>query len=202
MLIVDNTIRSHKQNGFTLLEVLIAFVILSVGLLGIVNLQAMSKKFTHQAMQRTLAVSLTDSLIERIRANPGAAQIYEDLAGPGGTLIASEPTPVCSGSAICTTTEIATHDIWEWQQSMAGTAVTTGSGNNAAGLIEPQACIVFVPDGTKVSTGNLTVIIQWTGLSELTDAAAGGIKCSGGSNTDLFRRQLRVSTFIIDEAEL
>jgi len=201
-LTVHKTIKSHQQTGFTLLEVLIAFVILSVGLLGIVNLQAMSKKFTHQAMQRTIAVSLAESIIERIRTNPGAIQIYENLAEPGDDAIASEPTPVCSGTAVCTIAEIAAHDIWEWQQSLAGATVQTSGGANASGLISPQACLVFDEDSPKVSTGTLTVLIQWTGLNQLSDAAAGGTICGGSNDTDLFRRQLSVSTYVIDETEL
>ena len=45
-----------SQRGFTLIEALIAFVILSVGLLGIVSLQAMAKTSQHLAIQHTRAV--------------------------------------------------------------------------------------------------------------------------------------------------
>jgi len=65
---VHHNMKFNHQKGFSLLEVLIAFIILAVGLLGIVNLQAMSKQFTHQASQRTIAVSLADAIVERIRA--------------------------------------------------------------------------------------------------------------------------------------
>jgi len=182
----------NKEKGFTLLEVLIAFVILSVGLLGIVNLQAMSKKFTHQAAQRTLAVSLADMIVEKIRTNPvETANSYQNAAVGGGTI---EEEPADCSSA-CTTTNIAARDLWEWEQAL--------DGATTSGLIDPHACITFTNDGTRVNTGTLTVRVQWTGLSQLSDAAAGGVICNGGNaGTDLFRRQVIVNTFVVDDTEV
>ena len=77
-----------RQRGFTLIEALIAFVILSIGLLGIVSLQAMAKTSQHLAVQHTRAVTLADALVERIRINPAAIASYNiGLNNPvgGGT---------------------------------------------------------------------------------------------------------------------
>ena len=59
-----------SQRGFTLIEALITFVILSIGLLGIAGLQALSKTSQHQSIQRTRAVGLAEALVERIAALP------------------------------------------------------------------------------------------------------------------------------------
>lgn len=62
-----------SQAGVSLLEVLIAVLVLSVGLLGIAGLQTANLRNTQSAHQRTVAVLLAASMAERIRANPTAA---------------------------------------------------------------------------------------------------------------------------------
>ena len=203
---VNSCSTHNRQTGFTLIEVLIAFVILSVGLLGIVSLQAMSKTFTHQAVQRTQAVSLADAIIERIRVNPTGLLTYTASATVGGgTLggLAGEPVPNCS-SAACNNIQLAVHDLWEWEQNMDGASVTAG-GANAAGLIAPQACFSFVPRAGLAMTGFLTVRVLWTGLNSISDAVTvAGTNCNAAvaENTDRFRRQVVVTTYVIDELEL
>jgi len=196
-------VNDYKQNGFTLIEVLIAFIILSVGLLAIVNLQAMSKTFTHQALQRSLAVSIADSIIERIRVNPSAVLTYTTSGTSGGSTKGAEPTPNCK-DATCTSVELAIHDLWEWEQDMDGASSTAG-GLNTAGLISPQACFSFAPRAGLLKTGLLTVRIQWTGLNSLSDAVTdANTNCNAASapNSDSYRRQVAVTTYVIDQGEI
>ncbi len=63
----------QRQAGVSLLEVLIAVLVLSVGLLGIAGLQTANVRNTQSAHQRTVAVLLAASMAERIRANPTAS---------------------------------------------------------------------------------------------------------------------------------
>ncbi|MDP5206616.1 type IV pilus modification protein PilV, partial [Alishewanella sp. SMS9] len=63
-----------KQKGITLLEVLISVVVLSIGLLGIAGLQTVSLKSTNMAHERAMAVILTETLFEVMRANAAAAR--------------------------------------------------------------------------------------------------------------------------------
>ena len=206
----NRNLGKSKQKGFTLIEVLIAFIILAVGLLGIVSLQAMSKKFTHQAAQRTLAVSFADSIVERIRANPSALITYTNSGNAGaatvvgGTTIAVEPAPNCM-SSICSTVQMAAHDLWELEQSLDGATIKLQDNTNTSGLIEPKICFNFTARAGMVRTGFLTVRLQWTGLNELSDAVTvNGTNCDPGKapNTDNFRRQVVVNTYVIDEGEL
>ncbi len=59
---------SH-QRGFSLLEVMITAVILSLGLLGLVALQTHSKFASYEARQRTIASWLANDMVERVRIN-------------------------------------------------------------------------------------------------------------------------------------
>ncbi len=58
------------QRGISLLETLIAVLVLAIGLLGVAGLQTTNLKNSQSAHQRTMAVMLAGSMAERIRANP------------------------------------------------------------------------------------------------------------------------------------
>src|SRR4030065_2717121 len=59
----------HSMRGFTLLEVLVAIVVMSIGLLGLAGLMASSLKNSHSAYQRTQATWLAYDALDRMRAN-------------------------------------------------------------------------------------------------------------------------------------
>ena len=194
------TIKS-QQCGFTLLEVLIAFIILSVGILGIINLQSMSKKFTHQSIQRSLAVIFADIIIERIRINPSALVTYTSSNMVGNNTLGKQPTVNCY-NASCNATQLALSDMWKWEQALAG-ATVTAAGINTSGLISPKACLVFTPTTGKQRTGILSVQVQWTGLDRLSDAITkADTNCNASTfKADPFRRQVVINTYLLDETE-
>ncbi|MCX7101946.1 MAG: type IV pilus modification protein PilV, partial [Methylobacter sp.] len=59
--------------GFTLIEVLIAMLVLAVGLLGLAGLQATSLKSNQSAYNRSQATQLAYDLADRMRANVAGA---------------------------------------------------------------------------------------------------------------------------------
>ncbi len=202
------TVRAPLQ-GFTLIEALIAFAVLAVGVMGIVSLLLMSKTSQHQAVQRSRAVALADSIIERIRSNPSAVGTYSTY-NTNGTIDTSnwtdppsQPTPVCDNANPCTAIELANQDMWEWGRAMFGATVTAG-GDNTGGLINPIGCIAFNPNPGSTNSGELTVRVQWRGLEDTFDAVQGGDTVCGSGDTagnDTFRREVAVTTLIIDGTE-
>ena len=64
-------IQGKRQYGFTLLEVLIALLILSIGLLGLAALQTTGLRSNQMASMRTLATEAAYDITDRMRANPG-----------------------------------------------------------------------------------------------------------------------------------
>jgi type IV pilus assembly protein PilV len=190
------------QRGFTLIEALIAFVVLTVGILGIISLLIMSKSAMHQGLQRTRAINLADAIVERIRINPAGVETYNlGLAAPlGNGSIATQPSPDCN-AASCDAVELAEHDLWTWEQALDGATETIG-GEAAGGLINPRGCIMFTPTNDLVRSGMLQVIVQWQGLADSGDAAEGGDACGGeDAGDDPFRRQVIVNTLVLDETE-
>lgn len=68
--------REH-QSGFSLVEVLVALVIVSIGLLGIAAMQSLALRNTGSSMERSQAVIQTYSYLEVLRANRARAVISE-----------------------------------------------------------------------------------------------------------------------------
>lgn len=107
MLITHQIRAPRRQRGFSLVEVLIALVIMSIGMLGIAGLYVQSMQAGRTSMLRHHAVTLAGDVADRIRANPRAGIAYE---GPGadGTCV--------SGVVDCDEVTMAAHDIWLWKQ--------------------------------------------------------------------------------------
>ena len=69
------TVKQNKpSSGFTLLEVLIALLIISIGLLGVATLQIRGQQFNQVSYFRTQATFLAYDLMDRIRVNSAIAQ--------------------------------------------------------------------------------------------------------------------------------
>ena len=64
------------QGGFSMIEVLIALVVLAVGLLGLALLQTMNLRYTKSAEQRTKAINLASSIIDTMRTNRSELVAY------------------------------------------------------------------------------------------------------------------------------
>ena len=196
-----------RQSGFTLIEALVAAVILAIGVLGVVSLLTMSKVSQHEGMDRVRAVALADDMIERIVRNPGAMDTYDDIgldAPVGGNTIDEVPDPDCRIAVCDNPEELANFDLWAWEQLLDGRATTFDDGGTttpAVALRNVQGCIVFTADTDWENRGIVDVIIQWQGLKETADAVDGGAVCGDADDEDLNRRQVVVSTYVIDELE-
>jgi type IV pilus assembly protein PilV len=194
-----------RQRGFTLIEVMIAVVVLSVGLLGVAALQLTSKKSSHQAWQRAQAVLLADSILERVRMNPSAAASYHTGIGNSALGGSTRTTPGrdCS-TQICTAAQMATWDLWNWERRMDGKAIVDSANRNVSGLVDPHGCVVFTAVSSSFpNTGQLRVIVSWRGTTDISDAVTSGTACGPGSAGSVdSRHQVIVNTYVIDERGL
>lgn len=101
-----------KARGFTLIEVLIALIIMSVGMLGIAGLYVHSMQAGRTSMFRHHAVTLAGDVADRIRANPRAGAVYA-LAGADNNCVAA--------GIDCTAAEMAANDVFLWDQQAQDT---------------------------------------------------------------------------------
>lgn len=116
--------QSFSYRGFTLLEVLIALLVLSIGLLGLAALQTIGLKFNNQSYQRTQAVYQAYDIIDRIRANSTAK------AAGNYSNVSLGSIPSLSGidcGTACTPTQLATYDINRWNSANQA-ALSQGRG--------------------------------------------------------------------------
>ena len=126
-----------KRSGFTLTEVLIALVVLSIGLLGLASLQAESLKKSNDAYMSSIASNFANDIIDRMRANFHEAQVgsyvTNSATNDGTQLLAclgGVPNGGGSGgnvNASCTEAQMSRNDIFEWQRNIANT-LPNGTG--------------------------------------------------------------------------
>jgi type IV pilus assembly protein PilV len=137
-----------RRNGFTLLEVLVALLVLSIGLLGIGKLVMLSARANDSAYMRSQATALAYTILDAMRANRGAALVgtYDIAVGPG-------PAPVtCTAAAPCNSTVQAQNDLNLWKNALT-TALPAGDGS---------VTTATVPDpGSGVSNVTVFVTVQW-----------------------------------------
>jgi type IV pilus assembly protein PilV len=102
-----------KQRGVSLIEALIALLVLSVGMLGIAGLYVTSVKANRSALNRTYAAELVNSMADRIRSNRLGVGNYAAARASAPTA----PTRDCMVLA-CSPADMATFDKHRWYQSV------------------------------------------------------------------------------------
>jgi type IV pilus assembly protein PilV len=107
-------IRQKKGNrGFSLIEVLIALIVMSVGMLGIAGLYVHGLQAGRTSLFRHHAVTLAGDVADRIRANPDAGGTYVGAGSAAGNCVA--------GGVDCTPQQMAAHDIFLWLEQADAT---------------------------------------------------------------------------------
>lgn len=107
-----------SQRGFSLLEVLIALAVLSIGLLGLAALQTVGLRINHDSYQRTQATILAYDIIDRMRANSKGL-----TDGKYNLVLVGDNYPFPPGkncaSVDCSTNDLAEYDITVWHTVLA-----------------------------------------------------------------------------------
>jgi type IV pilus assembly protein PilV len=127
----------NKHSGFTLIEVLIAALILAVGLLGMAGLQATSIKNNLSAYNRSQVTQLAYDMADRMRAN--RIESLDSTTGSvieASTYLTMDPADAvaqanCSTVTGCTGAEMAQNDLFEWNAALTS-ALPSGVGTITA----------------------------------------------------------------------
>jgi type IV pilus assembly protein PilV len=112
----------HRQEGATMIEVLVTILVLAVGLLGLSATQVMSLKNGNNAHHRYMAALAAHEMAERMRANPDGVEL---ASYDGKTVDGSETDVACSSS--CSASNLANMDLYEWGQVIS-TNLPAGEG--------------------------------------------------------------------------
>ena len=135
--------RYTKQRGFTLLEVLVALVVLSIGLLGIGKLVMVSSRGNDSAYMRSQATALAYTVLDAMRANRAQATSGAYDVGTGAYTGGAN----CL-SATCDPSQLATSDLANWKTALAQLPSGDGTVTTAT---------VTAADGQPRTTATITV---------------------------------------------
>ncbi|HEX6217246.1 MAG TPA: type IV pilus modification protein PilV [Vicinamibacterales bacterium] len=139
--------RRPALRGFTIVEALVALVILAVGMLGIASLYVTTLRASGSAASRMQAINLATDLGDRIRSNRMAEAAYAGAAATSGT--------TCLGAGVtCTPAQMAAHDLFVWQA-----AIQAALPGAPAGMVTVDASVTPTTYQIQVSwveSGGLT----------------------------------------------
>lgn len=139
--------KAQRHTGIGLVEVLVALVIMSVGMLGIASLYVTSLQAKTTSYSRMKAINLAQDIADRIRANSAAVSDYA---------LTESTTPDQSNcsSRNCTGTEMAHFDLYEWDQLIRDTS-------NGMGLPGQIKRSISITGDTGTSTATVTINLTW-----------------------------------------
>ncbi len=147
----------QKQTGVTLIESMIALLVISIGLLGIAALQINSVQQNSSALWHSQAVLNAYDMADRIRSNESAINDYIGIDTDTGY------NKDCTSTS-CSTSDLITADATDWSKALS--ALPSGRG------------LIRATDGID---GQLDVVVMWD--DEGTGAT--GTACGANPNVDL-----------------
>lgn len=200
----------HPQNGFSMIEVLIALIILLVGLLGLAGLMMQSQRSEMESYQRVQALTLLQDMTDRLNANRKAATCYaytnnlpsgspylgasSALAAPtvaatqcsAAAIQAIYPTMPAAAATTSATTAVA--DLNAWNNALLGASETLNASKVGA-MIGARGCISY--DATQQLTdpvtlaaipgsGVYTISVAWQGLGDTFAVTNANLLCGTG----------------------
>lgn len=109
--------KPSRQRGVSLIEVLVAVMIFSIGLVGLAGLLIMATRSNQAAYLRTQVTFLAHNMADRMSANPMA--VWDGSYNSTGYPVATTVTTKCDNSSPCTPDNLATHDMQMWSSQLA-----------------------------------------------------------------------------------
>lgn len=164
----------RRQRGVSLIEVLVAVVVLSIGFVGYAALQMLGVRTNNESMYRTQAIALAESMVERMYANRqaindatvnGGNSLYDGLDSDDVTC--GSPPAVCDrmrGGAAAANCSAAQTAAWDAYSVFCGQA---GGGAGQLGGIQkllPEGRLTVACEagaGACLPTSVHTVTVEW-----------------------------------------
>jgi type IV pilus assembly protein PilV len=138
-----------RSSGFTLIEVLVAIVILGIGLLGIAKLMLYSSRSNDSAYLRSQATELAYEMLDEMRANStqAAGGVYNTTASAA----AANPGFTCT-DAVCP--NLALYDVYQWKLRLNATSGVSPPGALPSG----QGSVTTTPVGSQTT---VVITVSW-----------------------------------------
>lgn len=153
-----------KQTGFSLIEIMVSALILSVGVLGVASLQVVGLKGTQQSYTKQQAMSVVQNLTERMRSNKeGVLEGHYELGTAVGFCTTANP-PDCTNN--CSAEGMADADLHNLvcgYQSDGGArtgAIVNLDATDISTFVGGDLSIACDPAG-DCSNGNIRIEVNW-----------------------------------------
>jgi type IV pilus assembly protein PilV len=166
--------------GFTLLEVLIALVVLGFGMLALARTIGHSSQEEMEAYQRTQAMTVASELVDRIRNNPKHAALYV------GDYIPAGPTEDCT---VLDPSDVVGRDQCEFRNRLRGADILDAAKEIGA-PIAARACVVTAAPNIYV------IAVAWQGLlaTAPADSPCGAGAFDNEDNRRVYSTVIQVAT--------
>ncbi|MEP5766307.1 MAG: type IV pilus modification protein PilV [Halieaceae bacterium] len=145
----------RSQTGFTLIEVLVSTLVLTVGILGVAAMQMVSFQTNQSAYARSQAVYLAQDIFDRMRANPTGYRtttVYDAVDTSNTATIPASPSCVSSTGG-CSPAQMAQQDLREWASGFYNV-----ENRDEYRPILPNGVGTLTRDGTS---NEFTAVISW-----------------------------------------
>jgi type IV pilus assembly protein PilV len=157
----------QPDSGFSLVEVLVALLVLSIGLLGIGKLVLFSARANDSAYLRTQATAVAYSILDAMHANRQAAINGSYLIASAQA--AADPGVQCNNAAPCTNSlTLAQYDLYQWKQRLLALGPAGNGSITTAAVTDPVS-------GTTSTTTTITVTWDDTVAQQTFGATAGTV---------------------------
>ncbi len=139
----QSTFSRRTSQGFTLIEVMIAIVILGTGLLGTAMIQLKNTQYSHSSLMRSHVSMLAVEIVERMRIN------FDEAIGGNYDIAIDDSTPVvltdCETTTVqCSSEDLAAFDLNQWRTRVE-TILPGGSASILANAtIEPPSVTISI----------------------------------------------------------
>ena len=170
--------RNRHASGFSLLELLVTLVVLSIGLLGLGLMQTTGLGLTKTAYARTQAMMLASDMADRIRANEASAANYV------GSSATTPATPVCIAGNPCLGPALAASDMADWSNRLI-LELPNGAGQIFDSTSAASGC-TGGPTTTVVG-GFMRVLISWNEVYGTTTGPDTNNRTGGEQNGDCYQ---------------
>lgn len=177
----------NRQSGISLIEVLVAVLVLAIGLLGIAGLQTAALATNFSSYQSTQAAALSQSMAERMRAN-AAGVIAGNYSLTAGSAPGAASQNCWSPTAACTVADQAKWDMSVFYAEVTGSSVnnsatltpnTAGTKASSIGILPSGAASIVCPANSVGSTCIITV--YWDPNKNANSSGSNYYACDGSS---------------------
>ena len=186
--------KRSSVSGFTLIEVLISLLIITLGLLGLAGMQAVAQRAELESYQRAQALILVQDMVDRLNANRKAAGCYAFTSAAGSPYAGTgAAAPTCAGVfGTVPQRAQADADMLAWHNLLTGAAEALGA-NQVGAMVGARGCVML---DTTVVPNVYRVQVAWQGMTPTVNPTSIDAKLTCGTGqygSELQRRVISQS---------